>query len=558
MKKNKGISLIVLIITIIIILILAGTVILSLAQNNAIDKAREAKFKTDVDAFKNDLQLWISNEYLTKPKNFNSKDVNADNTTNGYENKKITDIITSMNNEYASKFIIKEGQLIYIGSDANEKDWMNDMGVTVSDISAEILNPLQWLKSTDMITDWLSNATTLSNGGVTNVPYARVLWNYNKNTKMFSNYTNNPKATMLSNAMVANALLDAYESTGDDYYRARAVEIGDQIGGLIIWGTIYDDTPHAFIVSQETNNNGWADEYSYVYTQDMALAAIVQYRLYLITHNTSYRDNGEALMETLCWAQDYADYTTVAGGGGPYPNAISGGIHEYFVRQSGNVFYPSETTFSLGNADMLVTAFQTAYQATNDIGYKNRLDWYTWFLQNVMENYGGMNAQGYVYEYYADIGTGWKAQNYDQLDNNWGENEPFTTDMFFYTALGVAKVDSTLGAKLLSTAGKMQNNNLFYGQYKMDGTPDNKNDDNSVRSNEFESINTGMYLELIKLMDPTNTDKMQSVKASIVDIMTKDVPSDKNAQYAFEWSTNAHDGVIESIATGKIISCILK
>lgn len=50
MKKRKGISLIVLIITIIVVIILATIIILSFNRNNPIEKANQAKFKSDVSS----------------------------------------------------------------------------------------------------------------------------------------------------------------------------------------------------------------------------------------------------------------------------------------------------------------------------------------------------------------------------------------------------------------------------------------------------------------------------------------------------------------------------
>ncbi len=47
MQKKKGVSLIVLIITIIVMLILAGTVIISLSNNGIIDKAKDGVDKTN-------------------------------------------------------------------------------------------------------------------------------------------------------------------------------------------------------------------------------------------------------------------------------------------------------------------------------------------------------------------------------------------------------------------------------------------------------------------------------------------------------------------------------
>ena len=49
-KRKNGISLIVLVITILVMIILAGVVIVSLSKNNPIEKAKEAEFKTNVIA----------------------------------------------------------------------------------------------------------------------------------------------------------------------------------------------------------------------------------------------------------------------------------------------------------------------------------------------------------------------------------------------------------------------------------------------------------------------------------------------------------------------------
>ncbi|MDD2627471.1 MAG: leucine-rich repeat domain-containing protein [Clostridia bacterium] len=56
-KKLKGISLIVLVITIIIMIVLAGAIILSLNNSNIIDKASEAKTKVDMATVKEQIGL---------------------------------------------------------------------------------------------------------------------------------------------------------------------------------------------------------------------------------------------------------------------------------------------------------------------------------------------------------------------------------------------------------------------------------------------------------------------------------------------------------------------
>ncbi|MDD2376216.1 MAG: hypothetical protein PHD15_03130 [Clostridia bacterium] len=557
MKKSKGISLIVLVITIIVIIILAGAVILSLANNNPIESANEAVFKSNVAEYNSELAMAITNEYL-QDNSFDSAtfDVGVwDGTGDGTGT--IKEYITSMSEVDAAKYEIQQGKLVYVGNNESEEIWATQVGITLDMLEADLLKSLVWLKTTDMITDFLADSTTLANGGVTGYPYGRVLWNYNLNTNQFSNFTNNPRTSMLSNAIIEIALLDAYQHTNDIEYLSRAIEIGDQINGSIVSGTSYGNAAIKLLVTQRKQSTGWANDYEEVYIQDIALAAIAQLKIFTITENHEYENTGIQLMNTLGWLQDTAYYSTIAGGG-TLPNVLEGGFPEFFSHAGDNVFYPSLTTYSLGNADMIVSAFQTAFEVTGNTEYTSRLEWYTYFMNNMLNSQGCMNAAGYIYEYYADKGDGWMAQNWDQIDNNWGSNEPFTTDMFFYSALGIAKINRTLGTQILAKADEMQENNLFYGQYNMDGTPDLKNDDNTDRLSYFENINIGMYLELQNIINKNETHKISDIKRSIISVMVKDATDDKNAQYAFEWSNNSNDGIIESIATGRIISSILK
>lgn len=129
-NKHMGISLIVLVITIIVIIILASAVILSLAQNNPIMSASEAKFKMDIEAFNNELLLWLSGEYSETLGALNIATVNATKISGDYKNLKLQEIITTMNDDYADDFVIQRGRLIYIGSDDIISEWAKEVGVT--------------------------------------------------------------------------------------------------------------------------------------------------------------------------------------------------------------------------------------------------------------------------------------------------------------------------------------------------------------------------------------------------------------------------------------------
>ena len=65
MKKNKrGISLIVLIIIIIVMLILVSVIVVSFNNNNPIGKAKEAKFKSDLSSFRDELDANINQNMI--------------------------------------------------------------------------------------------------------------------------------------------------------------------------------------------------------------------------------------------------------------------------------------------------------------------------------------------------------------------------------------------------------------------------------------------------------------------------------------------------------------
>jgi hypothetical protein len=135
-KRNIGISLIVLVITIIVIIILAGAVILSIVDNNLILNATEARFKSDVSAFNNTFQLWITSQYTLSEGAFNPVDVNVDNMDNKYDGKNIGEIIPSLKGEYLYKFKIIRGKLVYSdNTNANEIEWINELSVNTENNS---------------------------------------------------------------------------------------------------------------------------------------------------------------------------------------------------------------------------------------------------------------------------------------------------------------------------------------------------------------------------------------------------------------------------------------
>ncbi len=138
-KQEKGISLIVLVITIIVIIILAGSVILSLADNNPVSTANEAKFKTNVEQYNSELGMVISSKYLLD-NTFDPSSLNA-GVWDGFESNKagtIKEYITNITKEDGEKFVIQNGKLAYIGIEAEQIEYVTDIGV----MNPELAKPL--------------------------------------------------------------------------------------------------------------------------------------------------------------------------------------------------------------------------------------------------------------------------------------------------------------------------------------------------------------------------------------------------------------------------------
>ena len=111
-KRKKGISLIVLIITIIVILILVAAILISFNNNNPINKANEAKFKSDLKGFKEQLLTTHSNNEMDNS-SYNKNNVNV--KLNSYSQMKL--YIPDITEEYCKVLFIEKGNLLYIGND---------------------------------------------------------------------------------------------------------------------------------------------------------------------------------------------------------------------------------------------------------------------------------------------------------------------------------------------------------------------------------------------------------------------------------------------------------
>jgi hypothetical protein len=127
MKFKRGISLIVLVITIIVIIILAGSIILSLSNNNPINSAAEATFKASANEYNSELALSISAKYV-QSFNFDPTTINVTTWDGGATViGTVKEYISSITVEDGKNYIINGGKLAYIGLDSSKIQWAKEM-----------------------------------------------------------------------------------------------------------------------------------------------------------------------------------------------------------------------------------------------------------------------------------------------------------------------------------------------------------------------------------------------------------------------------------------------
>lgn len=128
-KKNRGVSLIVLIITILVVIILASIIILTFKTTNPIKRAQEAKFKSDVKGFKEELLAYIADREIADVE-FDKSSINASNYAT------LKRYIADITEDYAKKLYIKNGNLLYVNKDSEdfveiELQWAREVGISV-------------------------------------------------------------------------------------------------------------------------------------------------------------------------------------------------------------------------------------------------------------------------------------------------------------------------------------------------------------------------------------------------------------------------------------------
>ena len=128
LKNKKGVSLMVLIITMVVLAILVGAVIMQSRSTRTEKRAEEAKFKQSISSFLDELDMYMSNQKIAAAEEnriFTVDDIDAEN------DEAVNAIITSIvGTEYEGKFLIVDGKLqIKEGADftSDEQTWFSEV-----------------------------------------------------------------------------------------------------------------------------------------------------------------------------------------------------------------------------------------------------------------------------------------------------------------------------------------------------------------------------------------------------------------------------------------------
>ena len=141
MRTNKrGISLIVLIITVIVLAILATTVIISISETGIIEKTNAAVFKSDMSNYKELYSVYLAEQLLNNPR-FNSSTLNITS-----EDTEFTEIFgNNVKEEYLQRLQVEGGRLVYKTLDQEEIAILDTMGMAVK------ITPVENIKIGDLV-----------------------------------------------------------------------------------------------------------------------------------------------------------------------------------------------------------------------------------------------------------------------------------------------------------------------------------------------------------------------------------------------------------------------
>ena len=122
---KKGISLVVIVITIVIMIILGGVVVMGLTDNNPITNAQKAVFQDTLAKYKEDFQMY--------------KNANIGKVIEDCKGKDVKKYVENLQENDIGDFAIENQNLIYVGGKKNEREWAKSNKIFTSRNKAPVL-----------------------------------------------------------------------------------------------------------------------------------------------------------------------------------------------------------------------------------------------------------------------------------------------------------------------------------------------------------------------------------------------------------------------------------
>ena len=144
MKKERGITIVALVVTIIVLLILAGvTIVILTGENGILTKMIEVNLRNDIGTLKEELEITKGEKSIN---GLGNREV-----INASEYKDLKNLMPSFKKEYQGKLEVRNDKLVYVGTDKDEYVMAVKMDLLPEDelLNDELLEELQ-----PFITEW--------------------------------------------------------------------------------------------------------------------------------------------------------------------------------------------------------------------------------------------------------------------------------------------------------------------------------------------------------------------------------------------------------------------
>lgn len=377
----------------------------------------------------------------------------------------------------------------------------------------------------------------------------------------------------LSSSQVGITYVDFYKMTNNPEYKRRAVLIADNVinnkvvtGKFNLWGENENLTFTYPQTNMQDDGHGgmiWNHDSGYIeiYPIDSLMNVKLLLDVYEITNDVNYKNIALDVLDSWVYIQGLFSSAFCGEGDGALPYIVYRESDDDTFRLTWTA--PNDISYSLYEAS------QKAFEITNDNKYKSFQDNYYNFLIRSLSSENGTftitkNGNNYILPYEYTLAnesneggvctaTLYGVNQKNQPPYNYDPTNDITTDQLFYTILGLMKYDKNnyyskefyKSLKAISLNGES-----FYGEYSITG-------EKGSFQVEEESVNSGFYIEMLKIYDAPKEEINTVVRALLREQEHSTHPA---VNKAWKWDFGDKYGDednIESLATAVILKSLV-